>query len=82
MTNVGFIGGQMNKKLLTDGSGKPLTQGLFLEIGYSDSALYTLKDNDHEYNDKALPSIKRLYLEMEDVTEYEFANKYFLGWSH
>lgn len=72
----------MDKKLLTDGSGKPLTQGLFLEIGYGDSALYTLKDNDHEYNDKVLPSIKRLYLEMEDVTEYEFANKYFLGWSH
>lgn len=47
----------MNKKLLTDGSGKPLTQGLFLEIGYGDSALYTLKDNDHEYNDKVLPSI-------------------------
>lgn len=72
----------MDKTLLTDSSGKPLTQGLFLEIGYGDSAIYTLKDDDHEYNGKVLPSIKKLYLEMEDTTEYEFANKFFLGWSH
>lgn len=72
----------MCRDLLTDSSGKPLTQGLFLEIGYGDSAIYTLKDNDYEYNGKFLPSIKRLYLEMEDVTEYEFANKHFLGWGH
>lgn len=72
----------MDKKLLTDSSGKPLTQGLFLEIGYGDAAIYTLKDDDHEYNGRILLSIKKLYLEMEDTTEYEFANKFFLGWSH
>lgn len=72
----------VNRMNLTDTSGKPLTQGLFLEIGYGDSAIYTLKDDDHDYNGRVLLSIKRLYLEMEDVTEYEFANKYFLGWSH
>lgn len=72
----------MDKNLLTDSSGKPLTQGLFLEIGYGDSAIYTLKDDDHKYNDRVLLSIKKLYLEMEDTTEYEFANKFFLGWSH
>lgn len=72
----------MDKSKLTDSSGKPLTQGLFLEIGYSESAIYTLKDSDHEYSGRTLPSIKRLYLGMEDTTEYEFANKFFLGWSH
>ncbi len=72
----------MDKNILTDSSGKPLTQGLFLEIGYSNSAIYTLKDDDHEYGGKVLPSIKKLYLELEDTTEYEFANKFFLGWSH
>lgn len=72
----------MDRKYLTDNSGKPLTQGLFLEIGYSDTAIYTLKDDDHEYNGRHLPSIKKLYLLMEDTTEYEFANKFFLGWSH
>lgn len=73
---------EVSRSILTDTSGKPLTQGLFLEIGYTESSIYTLKDNDHEYNGKLLPSIKRLYLEMEDVTEYEFANQYFLGWGH
>lgn len=72
----------MDKRTLTDSSGKPLTQGLFLEIGYGDSAIYTLKDDDYEYNGRFLPSIKKLYLEMEDTTEYEFSNKFFLGWSH
>lgn len=72
----------VNREDLTDSSGKPLTQGLFLEIGYNDSSIYTLKDDDHEYNGRTLRSIKKLYLELEDVTEYEFANKYFLGWSH
>ena len=72
----------INKQDLVDSSGKPLTQGLFLEIGYGESAVYTLKDNDHEYGGKLLPSIKKIYLEMEDVTEYDFANRYFLGWGH
>lgn len=72
----------MDRSSLTDSSGKPLTQGLFLEIGYSDSSIYTLKDDDHEYNGRILQSIKKLYLELEDTAEYEFANKYFLGWSH
>ena len=62
--------------------GRPITQSLFLEIGYSDSALYTLKDNDFEYNGRTLPSIKRLYMEIGDPTEYEFATQCLLGWSH
>ena len=65
-----------------DRTGKPITQSLFLEFGYQESAIYTLKEHDYEYKDRKLPSIKRLYLEMEDVTEYEFAKEYFLGWKH
>lgn len=72
----------MDKSLLIDSSGRPLTQSLFLEIGYAECALYTLKDNDHEYKGKIYPSIKRLYLEMGDPTEYQFANAYLLGWNH
>ena len=76
------------EKLLVDKSkmlannGVPITQSLFLEIGYSDFAIYTLKDQDYEYKGKLYPSIKRLYLECEDTTEYEFATTYFLGWAH
>lgn len=74
---------KIDKSKLRDSKGHPLTQSLFLECGYqTDYAMYTLKDEDHEYEGKLYPSIKRLYLEMEDVLEYEFANAYFLGWSH
>lgn len=42
------------------------------------TVLYSLKDHDHE----GYPSLYRLYMEMEDVTEYEFANAYFDNWEH
>lgn len=70
------------REQMTDVMGRPLTQSLFLEIGYLDTAVYTLKDQDHTHNGKQYPSLKRLYLETEDPTEYEFANKYLLGWKH
>ena len=73
----------IDKKRLKDGQGRPLTQSLFLEIGYEeDKAIYTFKDEDHEYKGNTYYSLKQLYLEMEDPTEYEFANKYLLGWQH
>lgn len=72
----------INKEMFLDSGGKPLTQSIFLEVGYSDQAVYTLKEEDHEYKGKLYPSLKRLYLEMADVTEYEFANTYLLGWRH
>ena len=61
---------------------KPLTQSLFLELGYTEFAIYTLKDYDHTYKGKKYISIKQLYLAFEDTTEYEFANQFFLGWDH
>ena len=61
----------------------PLTQSLFLELGYhTQFALFTLKDRDYEYKGRTYPSLKRLYLEMGDVTEYKFATTYFLNWKH
>lgn len=60
-------------------SGARLLQGLFYEMNREHSSdLYTLKDWDH----KGLPSLYRLYMEMDDQTEYEFANKYLDGWEH
>lgn len=72
----------MNKLLMKTPMGVPLTQGLFLEIGYPDSAIFTLKDDDYEYKGCLYLSLKKLYLEMEDVGEYEFATTHLLGWSH
>jgi hypothetical protein len=65
-----------------DSQGRPLTQSLFLENGYTSAAVYTLKDIDYEYKGKIYPSLKKLFLLEEDPTEYIFANKYLLGWKH
>ena len=71
------------KKKMIDGKGGYMTQGLFLEIDYNyDNAIYTLKDKHYTTKGKKYYSLKQLYLEIEDVVEYEFANTYLLGWGH
>jgi hypothetical protein len=75
----------MSKSKFKGSTGLPITEGLFLELNYSPDSIYSLKDEDCEYKGKEFPSIKLLYL--AEVTspedgEYEFANKYFLNWSH
>ena len=73
----------IDKQKLKDSQGRPLTQSLFLEIGYeTDKAVFTLKDDDHFYDGTTYPSLKKLYLAMEDVVEYDFSNAYLLGWQH
>lgn len=62
---------------------RPRTVSLFLELHYDDAAVYSLKEDHWTHETRGFyPSIKKLYVEMEDPTEYEFANKYFLGWKH
>lgn len=68
------------KSQMVDSGGRPLTQAMFLEIGYTDYAIYTLKEQDHTYEGKVYPSLKRLYMEEGDPTEYTFATKYLLNW--
>lgn len=76
MTNI-------DKSRLLDTMGRPLTQGLFLEIGYNTQyAVFTLEDEDKTYKDTQYPSLKKLYLQSADPTEYQFAKKYLLGWKH
>lgn len=72
----------IDKEKLLDTMGRPLTQSLFLEVGYSDYAVYTLKEVDYTYKGKIYPSLKKLYLKEEDPTEYVFAEKHLLGWQH
>ncbi len=72
----------IDKSSLKSTNGIPLTQSLFLEIGYTEYSVFTLKDDDYEYKGKVYPSLKKLYLEMEDVGEYLFACEYLLGWEH
>lgn len=71
------------KDKLKDTMGRPLTQSLFLEMGYNvPYAVYTLNDEDKEYQERIYPSLKRLFLECEDPTEYVFAKTHLLGWGH
>jgi hypothetical protein len=60
--------------------GKHYLRGLFYEETLADKSTvsYTLKDDDYA----GYPSLRRLYLETNDPTEYEFACKYLAGWKH
>lgn len=70
------------REQLLSSTGNPYTQSLFLELGYGEEAIYTLKEVDYLYNDKLYPSLKKIYLEVADPTEYSFATTYFTGWRH
>lgn len=59
-----------------DSQNRYLTKGMFIE--YSPSGIFTLGREDKG----DIPSLFRLYMEMEDLTEYEFANAYFEDWDH
>lgn len=56
---------------------------LFWELaGNKENAVYTLKDEDHEVNGVVYPSLYRLYMETNDITEYQFACRYLHSWKH
>lgn len=62
--------------------GQYYTQRLFYEMAYhindQSTIIYTLKD----YDNNGYLSLKKLYLEESDITEYRFASKYFDSWYH
>ena len=72
----------MGSKFKTE-QGTWITQSLFIEIGYKTKlAVFTLDDNDREYKGNPYTSLKKLYLDLQDPTEYEFATTYLGGWGH
>lgn len=68
------------KPTFKGGNGVYLTKQLFYETaeGEKENVLYTLKDEDH----LGYPSIRRLYVETGDLSEYHFATTYFASWRH
>jgi hypothetical protein len=76
MTNI--IDFQISK--FRNKSGVRLLKALFLETNRNnkDQILYTLKEIDW----KGFPSLYRLYIEIEDLTEYQFAIKCLESWDH
>lgn len=73
---------EITRDMLVDDRGRYKTLSLFLEIAYDKDAIFTLKDYDHEYEGKMYYSLKKLYLETSDPTEYRFATTYLAGWDH
>ena len=72
-----------NPKFKAD-NGQYYIRQIFFEVNTEgkDLVLYTLKEYDIEVDGRCVPSIHRLYVEMEDISEYHFALKYFDGWTH
>lgn len=64
--------------------GVHLLKPIFYELDETDrpNAIYTLKDYDSEFEGKLYPSLRRLYVEAEDPTEYNFSCQYLDGWTH
>lgn len=70
-------------KNFKDGSNRWLTAALFLETASDKStAMFTINDQDVVEGDKVYLSLKRVYLETLDPTEYRFATRYLGGWKH
>lgn len=65
-------------------SGKFFTKALFLETSdwNRDTSIYTLNDDHKILDGKEYLSLGRLYVQLGDVEEFEFANKYLGGWKH
>jgi hypothetical protein len=72
----------IDKAAMIDKMGRYRTQSLFLEMDYDPEAVYTLKEYNHTWEGKEYLSLKKLYLELEDPTEYNFATTYLVNWKH
>lgn len=74
---------KVDRDKFKDSGGRYITQSLFLEYAYNtDMAVYTLDDFDKEYKGVTYPSLKKRFIESEDVHEYEFAKANLYNWSH
>jgi hypothetical protein len=74
----------IDKSRLKGKNGGYITQSLFLELSYDNPqyALFTLNGEDRMYKGQNMISLKALYLEMEDIVGYTFANTYLYDWQH
>lgn len=62
-----------------------LTNAMFFESRIKGNGLeptFTFKEQDHEYQGVTYISMRRIYMEMEDPTEYDFAMETLGSWDH
>ena len=70
-----------NPSVYRNKQGGLITRGLFHGVPSLhdiSQCIYTFRDYDHD----GYLSLRRRYLDLEDLTEYEFANKYFESYEH
>jgi len=82
-----FIDSKESKNpLFFDELGRYRTVSMFYETSYGSQkkfrSPYTLKEDHLTDKEGDRISLKKMYLEMEDPTEYMFANTYFASWKH
>jgi hypothetical protein len=72
-----------DRSMLLSDSGRSKTLELFIEYKWNpDNAIYTSKDEHYEFKGKTFYSLKKLYLDCCDPTEYVFANTFLLNYGH
>ena len=73
----------VDRSKLVNATNNPLSQALFIEHQYNPIlSVYSWGDEDKEHNGILYPSLKKLYIGMEDPTEYQFATTHLLNWQH
>lgn len=72
------------KEKFKNASGTHLLKPIFYELDDPGrpNAQYSLKPYDSTFEGILYPSLRRLYIEFEDPTEYLFAETYLDGWTH
>ncbi len=73
-----------DKSKFKNNQGVHLLKPIFFELDEVGRpfAQYTLKNYDHTFEQREYKSLRRLYVELEDPTEYLFAETYLDGWEH
>lgn len=76
---------KIDKSKMMGGNNKPLTTGLFIDLeagGLNEAAVFTKDEMDKKIGKVVFHSFKRLFVETGDITGYDFAKKYLMGWKH
>jgi hypothetical protein len=76
---------KIDKTKMMGGNNKPLTTGLFIDLeegGLNEAAIFTKDEMDKVIGKVTFLSFKRLFVETGDITGYDFAKKYLMGWKH
>jgi len=74
----------VDKTKFKNASGTYIIKPIFFEFDDArhEYTVYTLKEQDLEYQGRIFPSLRRLFIEAEDPTEYSFAVAHLDSWAH